>query len=183
MKTNERTFSGDIERLRRPERMAVLDVPRVIDLCLAGISAVTVLDIGCGSGIFSEAFVSRGLFCASADFNSEMLRATKGFAPGAHVAAAAAENLPFADKSFDLVFMAHLLHEVDDPATTLKEASRVCKKRIAVLEWQYRQEEIGPPLGHRLRPEVVAVAAVNAGLPKVRPAVLKAMVLYIIDIK
>ena len=183
MKYNEKTFSGDIERLRRPERMAVLEIPRVIDLCLAGTSAATVLDIGCGSGIFSEAFVSRGLFCAGIDFKPEMLRATRGFVINANVAAAAADQIPFANKSFGLVFMAHLLHEVDDPAITLKEASRVCKKRIAVLEWQHRQEEMGPPIGHRLRPEDVGAAAVNAGLPKVRPVVLKTMVLYLINLQ
>ena len=79
--------------------------------------------------------------------------------------------------------MAHLLHEVDDPAITLKEASRVGKKRIAVLEWQYRKEEIGPPLGHRLRPEDVGAAALKVGLKSVKPIILKSLVLYIIDIK
>jgi ubiquinone/menaquinone biosynthesis C-methylase UbiE len=183
MKTNEKTFSGNIERLRRPERMAVLEVPRVTELCLAGISAATVLDIGCGSGIFSEAFMARGLFCASVDFNPDMLRATRGFVINAHVAAATAEQIPFPDKSFDLVFMAHLLHEVDDPAITLKEASRVCKKRIAVLEWPYREEEIGPPLHHRLKPEDVGAAALKVGLKSVKPIILKSLVLYLIDLK
>jgi ubiquinone/menaquinone biosynthesis C-methylase UbiE len=153
-----------------------------LDLCLAGISAATVLDVGCGSGIFTEAFVSRGLFCAGVDFNPNMLRATRGFVMNAHVAAAAADQIPFVNKSFDLVFMAHLLHEVDDPAITLKEASRVCKKRIAVLEWQYREEEIGPPLGHRLRPEDVGAAALEVGFKNVKPIILKSLVLYLMDI-
>jgi ubiquinone/menaquinone biosynthesis C-methylase UbiE len=183
MKPNQRTYSGDIERLRRPERMAVLEVPRVTELCLAGISAATVLDIGCGSGIFTEAFGARGLFCASVDFNPQMLLATKGFIPGAHIAAAAAEHLPFADKSFDLIFVAHLLHEVDDPAITLRECRRIARKRIAVLEWQYRQEDMGPPLGHRLKPEDVGAAALKAGLPKVWPVMLKTLVLFLIDVK
>jgi ubiquinone/menaquinone biosynthesis C-methylase UbiE len=183
MKYNEKTFSGDIARLRRPERMAVLEVPRVLDLCTKGINPASVLDIGCGSGIFLEAFSSAGFFCAGIDFNPEMLRATRGFVMNAHVAAAAADQIPFVNKSFDLVFMAHLLHEVDDPAITLKEASRVCKKRIAVLEWQYRNEEIGPPLGHRLRPEDVGAAALEVGFKNVKPSILKSLVLYIIDIK
>jgi ubiquinone/menaquinone biosynthesis C-methylase UbiE len=182
MKRNERTFSGDIARLRRPERMAVLEVPRVVELCTKGKNPASVLDVGCGSGIFVEAFMSRGLFCAGVDFNPDMLRATRGFVINAHVAAATADKIPFSNKSFDLVFMAHLLHEVDDPAITLKEASRVCKKRIAVLEWQYRQEEMGPPLNHRLSPEDIGTAAVNAGLSKVRPVVLKTLVLYLIDL-
>lgn len=183
MKTNEKTFSGDIDRLRRPERMAVLEVPRVVDLSIKGVTPASVLDIGCGSGIFTEAFVSRGLFCASVDFNPPMLRATRGFVVNARVAAATAEHLPFANKSFDLVFMAHLLHEVDEPATALKEASRVCKKRIAVLEWQYREEEIGPPLHHRLSPEAMGAAVIKAGLKSVKPIILKYLIFYLIDLK
>jgi ubiquinone/menaquinone biosynthesis C-methylase UbiE len=183
MKYNEKTFSGDIERLRRPERMAVLEVPRVLDICLAGTSAATVLDVGCGSGIFFESFGNRGLFCAGIDFNPNMLRATRGFVINACVAAATAGQIPFPDKSFDLVFMAHLLHEVDDPATALKEASRVCKKRVAVLEWQYREEEIGPPLHHRLSPDTMGAAVKNAGLKSVKPIILKCLVLYLIDLK
>jgi ubiquinone/menaquinone biosynthesis C-methylase UbiE len=182
MKTNEKTYSGEIARLRRPERMAALEIPRVVDLCLAEISAATVLDVGCGSGIFSEAFLARGLFCAGVDLNPAMLGATRTFAKGAHVVASVADNLPFCDMSFDMVFMAHLLHEVDDPAATLKEALRVCKKRIAVLEWPYRQEEMGPPLGHRLSPEAMGTAALRAGLTSVKPVVLKNLALYLIDI-
>jgi ubiquinone/menaquinone biosynthesis C-methylase UbiE len=182
MKYNEKTFSGNIERLRRPERMAVLEVPRVVDLSIKGINPANVLDIGCGSGIFLEAFGSRGLFCAGIDFNPHMLRATRGFVTGARVAAATAEHLPFANKSIDLVFVAHVLHEVDDPAITLKEALRVCKKRISVLEWQYREEEIGPPLGHRLKPEDVGATALKVGLKSVKPIILKSLVLYLIEV-
>lgn len=163
--------------------MAVLEVPRVVDLSTKGINPASILDIGCGSGIFLEAFSSGGFFCAGIDFKPEMLRATRGFVANARVAAAAADVIPFANKSFDLVFMAHLLHEVDDPAITLMEASRVGKKRIAVLEWQYRQEEIGPPLQHRLNPEAMSAAVKKAGLKSVKPIILKCLILYLIDLK
>jgi ubiquinone/menaquinone biosynthesis C-methylase UbiE len=181
VKTNEKTYSGEIARLRRPERMAVLEVPRVVDLCLDGIHAATMLDIGCGSGIFFEAFSCRGLFCVGVDFQSEMLRATRGFVPEAPVAVASADKIPIVDKTFDLVFMAHLLHEVNDPAITLKEAYRVCRKRIAILEWPYQQQEMGPPLHHRLSPEAMGEAASKAKFESVRPVVLKNMVLYLIE--
>jgi hypothetical protein len=32
---NEKLFAGDIARLRAPERLARLEVARVVDLCLA----------------------------------------------------------------------------------------------------------------------------------------------------
>ncbi len=183
MHTNERTFVGDIELLRRPERLAALEVPRVVDSCLDGANPASVLDVGCGSGIFFQAFRARGLSCAGMDLNPRMLGALRGFVPDAAVAAATAEHLPFANKSFDLVFLAHLLHEVDNPAIALKECSRIARTRIAVLEWPYRQEELGPPLGHRLSPEAVSAAVSGAGLSRIRPVVLKAMSLYLIDVR
>jgi ubiquinone/menaquinone biosynthesis C-methylase UbiE len=179
---NEKTFHGDIERLRRPERLAALEVPRVAGLCLDDTAISSALDIGCGSGIFSEAFCGRGLFCAAIDLNPAMLAAARSFAPQAHVAAALDDKLPFADKSFDLVFMAHLLHEVDDPAATLAECGRVAKKRIAVLEWPYRQQEMGPPLEHRLSEEAIAKAALDVGLAKAQPMLLTHLVFYRFDL-
>jgi len=180
---NEKTFVGNIDRLRRPERVAALEVPRVVDFCLDNRVSNTLLDIGCGSGIFLEAFAARGLFCAGVDLNPAMLRATREFVSGARVTAAIAESLPFAAKSFDVVFLAHILHEVDNPAIVLAECSRVARHRIAVLEWPFREQEMGPPLSHRLSPETLGAAIEEAGLARVRPVELAAMSLYLIDIE
>ena len=53
---HERRFTGDVERLRAPERIARLEVDRVVNLCLEGTRVDNVLDVGTGSGIFAEAF-------------------------------------------------------------------------------------------------------------------------------
>jgi hypothetical protein len=42
---SERRYSGEIERLRSPERVARLEISRVIDLSLAELDAKSVLDI------------------------------------------------------------------------------------------------------------------------------------------
>lgn len=62
---NEKHFDGKIERLRAPERVARLEVERVVDLCLATGSITNVLDVRTGSGLFVEAYAKRGLcgFC------------------------------------------------------------------------------------------------------------------------
>jgi ubiquinone/menaquinone biosynthesis C-methylase UbiE len=179
---NEKTFVGNIELLRRSERVAALEVPSVVDLCLRNKASHSLLDIGCGSGIFLEAFAARGLFCAGVDLNPAMLRATRECVFGARVASAVAESLPFANKSFDLLFLAHILHEVDNPAAVLAECGRVARRRIAVLEWPFREQEMGPPLAHRLSPEALGAAIAGAGLTKVRPVELAAMSLYLIDV-
>ncbi len=43
---HERRYNGEIERLRAPQRLVLLEVDHVVNLCLEGIHAVNVLDIG-----------------------------------------------------------------------------------------------------------------------------------------
>ena len=70
-----------VERLRTPERVARLEVERVIDLALSGLAARSVLDVGIGSALFSEAFYRRGLSVVGIDANPRMLQAARGFVP------------------------------------------------------------------------------------------------------
>jgi ubiquinone/menaquinone biosynthesis C-methylase UbiE len=88
------------------------------------------------------------------------------------------EQIPFTDRSFDLAFLGHVLHEADDPLAALKEAHRVARNRVAILEWPYRQEEKGPPLEHRLKPEVVIDLARQTGFQHVVTIRLEHMDFY-----
>ena len=168
----------DVERLRQPERLERLELARVVDLCLAGLAAHRVLDIGTGSGVFAEAFAEQGLEVAGIDENPLMLEAAQRHLPQADFQQASAEKLPYADKAFDLAFLGMVLHEVDDPAQTLAEARRVSRGRVAALEWAYREEEIGPPLAHRLKAETVYKLAETAGFAGVETFQLNHLVLY-----
>ena len=58
---HERRYGSSAERLRAPARVALLKVPRDLNLCVEGIAAARVLDVGTGTGIFAEAFGGRGL--------------------------------------------------------------------------------------------------------------------------
>jgi len=178
---HDRRFEGQIERLRAPQRVALLEVARVVDLCLAGISVQRVLDVGTGSGIFAEAFAARGLAVSGVDVNPAMLPVARGFVPGGEFQAAPAEALPFGDGTFDLVFLGHVLHETDDAVQALAEARRVATARVAVLEWPYLDEAQGPPLAHRLSPERVAALALAAGFGGVRQPALNHMALFLLD--
>lgn len=162
---HERRFHGEPTRLRSDERLARLEVPRVVALCLEGLTRPRVLDIGTGSGVFAEAFAAAGLEVVGVDPNETLLALAREHAPTARFEAGAAETLPFADRSFDLVFLGHVLHETDEPLQALEEARRVARTRVAVLEWPHegRQPEHGPPLEHRLRVETVLNLAARAG--------------------
>jgi ubiquinone/menaquinone biosynthesis C-methylase UbiE len=91
------------------------------------------------------------------------------------------EKIPFGDKSFDLVFLGHALHEADDISTALAEALRVARRRVVVLEWPYIGQDQGPPLAHRLRPDKVIACAKNTGFANVENAHLKHMELFLLD--
>ena len=161
---HERRFNREIERLRDPERVARMEVERVINLSLESLDRVqTVLDVGTGSGLFAEAFAGRGLKVSGLDANPDMLPAAQQYVPSGTFPEGTAEKLPFPDGSFDLVFMGLLLHETDDPLAAIKEAYRVAVQRVAVLEWPYEDQPIGPPLADRIPFERIADFARQAG--------------------
>jgi ubiquinone/menaquinone biosynthesis C-methylase UbiE len=176
---HEKRFNREIERLRDPERLARLEIERVIGLVLENLDNIkSVLDIGVGSGVFAEAFAAKGLQVSGVDINSEMLPAALSFVPTGAFKVAPAEKLPFTEASFDLTFMGLLLHEADDALAALKEAYRVTHKRLAILEWPYEEQPIGPPLAHRLPGEKIISLAEQAGFKNVEALRLQNLMLY-----
>ncbi len=175
---HERRFRGAAERLRSAERIARLEVDRVVALSVEGLEAPRVLDVGTGTGVFAEAFAARGLEVAGIDSNAALLQTAGRLVPGVEFTQAVAEAIPYADGAFDLVFLGHVLHETDDPAGALGEARRVSTARVVILEWPYVREEQGPPLEHRLKPEAIVEMAKRAGLGRVETMKLAHMDLY-----
>jgi ubiquinone/menaquinone biosynthesis C-methylase UbiE len=175
---HERRYTADIERLRAPQRVALLEVVRVVDLALEGIDVQNVLDVGTGSGIFAEVFVNKGLQVTGIDPTLDMLKAAQEFVPGGIFHQGTVEEIPLANKSLDLVFLGHVLHESDDILKALSESKRCAKFRVVVLEWPYIQEESGPPLEHRLKSEDVLAAAEKIKFSQVETIQLHHMVLF-----
>ena len=175
---NERVYNNGIERLRSAERVERLELERVVDLCLEEKNISSMLDVGTGSGLFAGAFHKRNLTVAGVDVNKEMIDAAKDILPGCELKVAPAENLPFEDGSFDLVFMGVVFHEVDDYKKALSEAIRVANKTVVIYEWKYQTEDFGPPLEHRLKPEFMQELSEQAGFAKMEIVPLKNLVLY-----
>jgi len=165
--------------LRSAERIALLEVDRVVALSMEGLATVgSVLDVGTGTGVFAESFSKLVPAVTGIDTNPELLGIARDFVPGAQFQEAPAEKIPLADHSFDLVFLGHVLHETDSPLKALKEARRVAGSRVVILEWPYLEEEQGPPLEHRLRPEVIEDLAGKANFRLVECIKLAHMDLY-----
>jgi ubiquinone/menaquinone biosynthesis C-methylase UbiE len=181
MEQHEHRFHGDAERLRSPERLALLEVDRVVTLAAQGLTVTRVLDIGTGTAIFAQAFAAQGFTVAGIDANPALLEVARRLVPEVEFRVAAAEALPYGDLAFDLAFLGLVLHEADDPLAALREARRVSAGRVVVLEWPYEVEEHGPPLEHRLDPGKVSQLAAHAGLGPVEHIRLTHTDLYQMD--
>ena len=179
---NERRFHREIERLRDPQRVARMEVDRVVQLTLKNLEdAETVLDVGTGSGLFAEAFATYRLQVTGIDVNPEMLPVAAGFVPQGQFKEGTAEKIPFGDGEFDLVFMGLVLHETDDMLLALQEAYRVSRKRLAVLEWPYIKQEFGPGFNERIPAQTIIDLGKQAGFTKVEENRLKNLTLYCFD--
>ncbi|MFZ1041322.1 MAG: class I SAM-dependent methyltransferase, partial [Anaerolineales bacterium] len=140
-----------------------------------------VLDVGTGSGIFAETFSKAGLEVVGVDANLEMLEAARKLVPGVRFEDAIAESLHFPDAAYDLVFMGLLLHETDDRLQAIQEAARVARQRVVVLEWPYKEQEIGPGVNERLSEKQVTDLAAQAGLKVKRVLPLHSLILYVLE--
>jgi ubiquinone/menaquinone biosynthesis C-methylase UbiE len=177
---NEKLYNQGGDRLRSPERLTLMEIARVVHLCLEDFEISSVLDVGTGTAVFAEAFASVGLTVQGVDSNPEFLTIARTYLPNAIFQQACADKLPFEDQEFDLVFLGHVLHETIDPQSALKEAHRVACKRVAILEWPYIEEIMGPPLAHRLSPETIETLALEAGFQSIEHLQLSHMDLYLL---
>jgi ubiquinone/menaquinone biosynthesis C-methylase UbiE len=175
---NERVYNQKAEKLRSAERKERLEVDKVIGLITGKNDFTSLLDIGTGSGLFAEAFAGKNLNVTGVDINPEMIEAAKAYLPESEFKQAPAEKLPFPDKSFDAAFLGMVLHEADDHLKALKEARRVTRSAVWVLEWYYKPEDFGPPLEHRLSPDFINSLAKEAGYKEVISFEMSNLVLY-----
>jgi ubiquinone/menaquinone biosynthesis C-methylase UbiE len=176
---HDRRFNPqNFARLRSPERQALLEVDRAVNLALEGIHAKTALDVGSGSGMFAELLAQQGLEAEGVDVSPEMIAAAQEMTPGVTFRQSAAELLPYPDASFDLIFMGVVLHETDDALAALKEAHRVAVQRVAILEWRDEDQSFGPPRSDRISAEKMRSLAVQAGFSQIEAIRLQNLVLY-----
>lgn len=175
---NDRVYNNGIDRLRSPERVARLEVERVVDLCLKNENIKSVLDIGTGSGLFAETFHNKNIKVAGVDLNPEMIEAAKRYLPDCEFKISPAEEIPFEDQSFDMIFFGVVFHEVNDFKKVLEEAKRVAVNSVSILEWNYRTEDFGPPLEHRLSEEFIRKLTEEVGFVRFEVIPLKSLVLY-----
>ncbi|WP_299686496.1 malonyl-ACP O-methyltransferase BioC [uncultured Vibrio sp.] len=100
---------------------------RLLGKLPSDLTGFKVLDLGCGTGYFSEQLLQRGADVVCADLSVGMLAKAEQRC-GSSVTLyqeADAEQLPFADASFDIVFSSLALQWCDDLSLPLSEMKRV----------------------------------------------------------
>jgi SAM-dependent methyltransferase len=82
---------------------------------------------GCGVGMYVKALLPYADAVYGIDIEAEHLQIAAQTAPQAHIQLAAAEALPYADNSFDLILSHEVLEHVEDDQRAVAEIVRVLK--------------------------------------------------------
>jgi SAM-dependent methyltransferase len=100
-----------------------------------------VLDVGCGPGVLTARLASRlgASSVVAIDPSAPFVEATQRRVPGVEVREGLAENLPFADDSYDLTVAQLVVHFMSDPVAGLAEMARVTRPggRVAASVWDH----------------------------------------------
>lgn len=86
-----------------------------------------ILEVGCGGGALLAFLERRGHEAVGVDILEEAVRLAAQAAPSSRVILARADDLPFADASFDRVVSHHLVEHLDDLPAALREWRRVLR--------------------------------------------------------
>jgi SAM-dependent methyltransferase len=127
------------------------------------------LEVGVGTGRIALPLQERGFEVAGADLSRGMLQ--KARAKGLqNLFMADANQLPFGEKTFDAVVLAHIIHLLDDPPATFGRLARIARKEIVAI---VRKRDAGASPSTEDRNQIrgsFRKAAEELGYPLDRPA-------------
>lgn len=152
-------------------------------------SANMVLDLGCGTGLAARAIVHRSGFegrVTGIDLSSHLIAAAvrlageEGVAERTEFRTGNANNLDFADESFDAIVIHTLLSHVDNPLAVLKEAARVVKVggMIGIFDGDYASltfDHADPAKGKAYDEALINAVVTNPRIMRQMPRLLRAV--------
>ena len=104
-----------------------LEVPSTLSM-LNGIKGKKVLDLGCGTGIYTKIMKRSGAKVYGLDISQSMLDIAKREVKGVEFRIGSAYRLPYKPNTFDLVLSALVIEHLTDTGRAFKEVNRVLKK-------------------------------------------------------
>ena len=93
----------------------------------APLEGVCLLDVGCGLGMYAQAFSRYSPHVYGVEIEPERARDARSQGRARGVVVAPGEALPFPDRSFDIVFNHEVLEHVQDDHAMAAEMVRVCR--------------------------------------------------------
>ena len=117
------------DETREPLTEGAVDRLAVV-LSRDGLSSL--LEVGVGTGRIALPLQRRGFDLVGADLSRGMLQKarTKGLR---NLFLADANHLPFREKTFDAVVLAHIIHLLDDPRATFDRLTGIARKEIVAI--------------------------------------------------
>jgi SAM-dependent methyltransferase len=97
---------------------------------VAPLAGASVVDIGCGNGVFTLYLRNRAKSVVGLDFSAHMLKEN----PCRSLIQADVASLPLDSGSFDVAFEANVLHHLDHPSQVVSEMARVARRWVVLLE-------------------------------------------------
>jgi SAM-dependent methyltransferase len=123
----ERAYRGLIAAMKRGEPRLDFKVAAEA-VAAAGIAHPRLLEVGCGSGCYSEVFATLfpgGVQYTGIDYSDAMIARARAHYPATAFETGDATRLPYADGAFDIVFNGVSLMHIVEYQAAVREAARV----------------------------------------------------------
>jgi SAM-dependent methyltransferase len=138
---------------------------RNMELCLNLIAKqagsrnqIKLLDLGCGTGRFAIPFANQlGYSVTAIDNSKEMIEKAKQKDADSSVVWLVQDvtNLAIGESAFDVIFMSHLLHHLDNPQALIKKCYQILKPNGVIINRYGALEHIQHDPEHRFFPETI----------------------------
>jgi len=126
-------FAGEYHQKRKSSSKSFynefIEVPAISGLVKDIVSGKKVLDLGCGTGIFTKMIHSWGANVTGVDISEEMIKIAKIENPEIYFVTSDAEHTNFSDEEFDVVSSSLMIHYLDNLSTLFKEVNRILKQK------------------------------------------------------
>lgn len=123
----ETSANAWIDHVDRGDANRIGNLDPVVLRMLGGVSGKRVLDVGSGEGRFCRMLREMAALVVGVDPTQELVQSSRARDRGGQYVQAFAENLPFADSTFDAVVSYLSLIDIADYKTAITEMSRVLR--------------------------------------------------------
>lgn len=123
----------------------------LIDTCLSKMNqpkGARIVDLGCGSGVFTDLMRQRGYSCVGVDLSAKLIGIGRSKFPQVEFIEGDVEHLPFPSASLDGILLSGIVHHLPDPSLCAAEVFRVLRpagrfvafdpNRLNPFMWLYR---------------------------------------------